>query len=224
LIAVENRLRDLDPFMERSPNRCSWFPWVSMARIVGMRAETFNVRKLIGPLLVALVLSMAGCGRTQPARTASARVQRQTLASRCRLKLRYGGSSAATQHVVADIGVRNLGPARCRIDRYPQVRLIGVHDRTLRLPQGDGNNSIFPPTRVVRYLNPGADAGFGLVFDPLAAGGYNCPSARTAVGMVVTFAPHVQARLDGLYHGLIKGERAPIDPCGGFDVSRVSVG
>jgi hypothetical protein len=185
----------------------------------------FTVRKLTGPLLVAIVLSTAGCDQTQAARTTSARVKRQALISRCQLVLRYFGSTAATQLVWANVGVRNLGPARCRIDRYPQVRLIGIDGRTLRLREIDtDSDSVFPPTRVVRYLDPRVDAGFELVFAPLAAGGDNCPSARTAIAMVVTFAPHVQARLGGLSHGLIKGERAPIDPCDGFDVSPVSAG
>jgi hypothetical protein len=187
-------------------------------------AKMGRVRRLTGPLLVAVVLSTAGCGHTQAARTTSARVRRQTLVSRCQLELRYGGSGAGTGQVVADIVVRNLGPARCRIDRYPQVRLLGLYGRTLRLRQIDGNNSVFPSTPVVGYLNPGVDAGFALAFAPLAAGGDNCPSARTAAAMVVSFAPHVQARLDGLGHGLIKGIRAPIDPCDGFEVSTVGAG
>jgi hypothetical protein len=183
------------------------------------------LRKLTGPLLVALVLPAAGCGQTQAVRTASAHVPRQAVVSRCRLELRYGTSSAGTGEVHVVVGVRNLGPVRCRIDRYPQVRLIGIGGRTLRLRRTDtDSDSLFPPTRFVRYLNPGVDAAFGLVFAPLAPGGFNCYSARIAVAMVVTFAPHVEARLDGLDHGLRKGIRAAIAPCGGFDVSPVSVG
>lgn len=188
-----------------------------------MRAEVFNVRKLTSPLLVALVLSMAGCGRTQAARTSAVRPQRLALVSPCQLGLLYSGSAAGTGEVHAGIEVRKMGPARCRIDRYPQVRLIGIDGRALRVRQIDTDSpSQFPPTRVVRYLNPGADAGFELAFAPLTPGGEDCPSARTAVAMVVTFAPHVHARLDGLDHGLIKGIRAAIDPCGAFYVSPVS--
>lgn len=174
-------------------------------------------------LWVVATLAAAGCGQAQRAAATSGRVPQHHLISRCRLELRYGGSSAAGGQVMAEVSVRNAGPTRCALDRYPEVLLRGSSGQTLRLRQYDGGDNAFPPTRVGRYLKPGSDARFWLAFAPLGAGGVSCRNLFAA-SMVVTFAPGVHGRLDGLLLGLSKANQ-PIGPCAhtGFNVSPVGI-
>jgi len=153
-------------------------------------------------LLGAAAMLIAACG-------ASARPAVHD--GRCRLSLRYSGSSGGTGTESAVFQIRNRSATACHLYRYP---VIGLLDRGQRIhvAQTNGAPNLESVPHPLRSLLGRGRGEFVFFYAPMNYGnGHRCRPVADALS--ARFAPHaaVRIRLPTALNPL----REQINPCGG---------